>query len=300
MKRIILFIIPFFIISSFSSNAQQQELFINVLIDASQIPDVQSTVITDMKTNITSFLNDRKWTNDSYQPQERIRGTFSIQITQQPAAGSYVATLQVISTRPVFGTAYETPLINFIDKNFTFDLAVGQPLNFNDNTFNSNLTSMLAFYAYIIIALDYESFGKFSGQPFIDKAYNVANIAVQAGGGWATSGDPNNRFSLIDNLYSQLMLPFRENFYYYHRLGLDVFLRDPDAGRQKALDMLNAIKKVNQLKPYAILTRSFFLAKKIELYGIFRDASDDMKGKAVPLLRELDPLNSDYYSGMLK
>jgi len=300
MKRIILLIVPFFVLSSFCSNAQQQELFINVLIDATQIPDVQTSVITDMKSTITNFLNDRKWTNDSYQPQERIRGTFSIQITQQPAAGSYVATLQVISTRPVFGTAYETPLINFIDKNFTFDLAVGQPLNFNDNTFNSNLTSMLAFYAYVIIALDYESFGKFSGQPFIDKAYNVANIAVQAGGGWATSGDPNNRFSLIDNLYSQLMLPFRENFYYYHRLGLDVFLRDPDTARQKALDMLNAIKKVNQLKPYAILTRSFFLAKKIELYGIFRDASDDMKSKAVPLLRELDPLNSDYYSGMLK
>jgi hypothetical protein len=300
MKSGLSFIILFFILTSFFSYAQQQELLCTVLIDATQIPDVQTSVTGDMQKNITSFLNDRKWTNDSYQPQERIKATFSIQITQQPSIGSYVATLQVLSSRPVFGTAYETPLINFIDKNFTFDLAVGQPLNFNDNIFNSNLTSMLAFYAYIIIALDYESFGKFSGQPFIDKAYNVANIAVQAGGGWATSGDPNNRFSLIDNLYSQLMLPFRENFYYYHRLGLDVFLRDPDTGRQKALDMLNAIKKVNQLKPYAILTRSFFLAKKIELYGIFRDASDDMKSKAVPLLRELDPLNSDYYSGMLK
>jgi hypothetical protein len=278
----------------------QQELLMTVIIDATLIPDMQSTVVVDMQKNIASFLNDRKWTNDTYQQIERIKGTLSIQITQQVSVGSYVATLQVVSNRTVYGTTYETSLLNFIDKNFNFDLAVGQPLNFNDNIYTSNLTSMLAFYAYIILALDYDSFGKLSGQPFVDKAYNVANIATQAGGGWATSGDPNNRFSLIDNLYSQLMLPFRENFYSYHRLGLDAFLTDPDGARLKVMDMLNAIKKVNQLKPYSILTRSFFLAKKIELFNIFRNASDDMKNKAVPLLREVDPLNSEYYSTILK
>jgi len=299
MKRVILFLLSG-ILYGYSFQSFSQEFMINVTIDATQIPDMQPSVTTDMKQAITRFINDRKWTNDDYQQNEKIRGNFAISLTGQPSPYNYNATLQVQLTRPVYGTSYETILINFFDKNFNFDLQVGQPLNYNDNTFTSNLTAMIAFYANVMLALDYDSFGKLSGQQYVEKAYSIANISVEAGGGWLTSGDPNNRFALIDNLNSQLMLPFRENFYSYHRLALDTYLKDPVASRAKIIDMLTATKGVVKLKPYSILIRSFFLAKRDELINIFRDANTEQKTAAVNLLRELDPLNSEKYGNLLK
>jgi hypothetical protein len=299
MKRVILFLLSS-IVYSYSFQSFSQEFAINVTIDATQIPDMQPSVTTDMKQAITRFINDRKWTNDDYQQNEKIRGNFAISLTGQPSPYTYTATLQVQLTRPVYGTSYETILINFFDKNFNFDLQVGQPLNYNDNTFTSNLTAMIAFYANVMLALDYDSFGKLSGQQYVEKAYSIANISVEAGGGWLTTGDPNNRFSLIDNLNSQLMLPFRENFYNYHRLALDTYLKDPVASRAKIIDMLTATKGVVKVKPYSILIRSFFLAKRDELINIFRDANTDQKTAAVNMLRELDPLNSEKYGNLLK
>lgn len=295
MKHILLVVFVCFLSAQWNS-ANAQEFLMNVTVDASQIPDLQSSVVADMKQTIARFINDRKWTNDNFETAERIRGNLAITITGQPSQFTYSATAQIQSIRPVYGTSYESTLINYFDKNFNFELNVGQPLNYNDNMFSSNLTSMLAFYAYVILALDYDSFGRLGGQQFIEKAYNIANISIEAGGGWLTSGDPNNRFGLIENLNSQLMLPFRENFYSYHRLALDTYLKDPVLSRTKIIDMLKAIKQVNQMKPYSILIRSFFLAKRDELINIFRDSSSEQKSVAVNLLRELDPLNSERYN----
>jgi hypothetical protein len=159
---------------------------------------------------------------------------------------------------------------------------------------------LLSFYAYIILALDYDSFGKLSGQKWVEKAYNIANIAQQAGGGWAPN-DVTNRYSLIENLNNQLLVPFREGYYSYHRLGLDTYLKDPDAMRMTALNYLKTIKTILPNKPTSILIRSFFLAKRDELINIFRDsASSEIKNQALALLRELDPLNSDRYQSIVK
>lgn len=300
MKKLVPVIISFFFIFPVAQIYAQGELYMNVTIDASQIPDIQESVITDMKQTIARFLNDRKWTNDEFEIEERIRGNISLTITGQPAPYSYIATLQVQSSRPVYGTSYETILLNYFDKNFTFDLNVGEPLNYNDNMFSSNLTSMLAFYAYIILALDYDSYGKLGGQIYVEKAYNIANVSLQAGGGWAQSGDPNNRAGLIENLNSQLLLPFRQNFYNYHRLGLDIYLSDPAKARLQIVGMFKALNEVVKLKPYSILIRSFFLAKRDEIINIFRDADTEQKNEVVNLLRILDPLNSERYATILR
>lgn len=279
-----------------------QELLANVTIDASQIPNVQVATITDMKQTISRFLNDRKWSNDEFLTEERIRCNFAIMLTKgSPGSPTYEATLQVQATRPVYGTTYETITINFFDKNFNFELNVGQPINYNDNMFSSNLSSMLAFYAYVILAVDYDSFGKLGGQAFVEKAVNIANISVEAGGGWATSGDPNNRFALVYNLNSQLMLPYRSQNYIYHRLVLDTYLKDPAAARLKVIEMFKVIREVNKLVPYSILIRTFFLSKRDELINIFRDSQDtELKTQAFNLLRELDPLNTERYAAITR
>lgn len=297
MKRYLLqliFIILFF--HSIQSNGQ--ELMANVTIDATQLPDIQSSTITDMKQTISRFLNDRKWSTDEFLTEERIRCNFSIMLTNgAPGSPRYQATLQVQATRPVYGTTYESITINFFDKNFNFDLNVGEPINYNDNMFTSNLSAMLAFYANIILAVDYDSFGKLGGQVFVEKALNIANVSVEAGGGWATSGDPNNRYALVYNLNSQLMLPFRNQNYIYHRQVLDTYLKDPAAARLKVIEMFKVIKEVNKLVPYSILIRTFFLSKRDELINIFRDSQDaELKMQAFNLLRELDPLNTEKYS----
>lgn len=282
--------------------SQGQELLANVTIDATQVPNMEASVVTDMKQTISRFLNDRKWTNDEYLTEERIRCNFSIMLTSgNSAAASYQATLQVQATRPVYGTNYETITFNFFDKNFNFDLNIGQPIIYNDNMFTTNLSSMLAFYANVVIALDYESFSKLGGQPFIEKLNTIANNAVEAGGGWATSGDPNNRFALISNMNSQLLLPFRNQFYVYHRQILDNYLKEPDKERAKVMDVLKAIKEVNKLVPYSILIRTFFLSKRDELINIFKDSKDaELKMQAFNLLRELDALNTERYSTIIK
>jgi len=301
MKRYLLqfiFIILFF--HSIQSNGQ--ELLANVTIDATQLSDLQSSVITDMKQTISRFLNDRKWSNDEFLTEERIRCNFSIMLTKgSPGSPLYEATVQVQATRPVYGTTYETITINFFDKTFNFELNVGQPINYNDNMYSSNLSAMLAFYANIILAVDYDSFGKLGGQAFVEKAFNIANISVEAGGGWATSGDPNNRYALVYNLNSQLMVPYRNQNYVYHRLVLDAYLKDPVAARLKVIEMFKIIKDVNKLVPYSILIRTFFLSKRDELINIFRDSQDtELKAQAFNLLRELDPLNTERYAAITR
>lgn len=277
-----------------------QELQCNVTIDASQIPDVQSVIIEDLKQSITRFLNERKWTEDTYQAEERIRCNLVLTITSQPEQFSYKTTAQIQSSRPVYATGYETILLNYVDKTFDFTLNQGQPIDYNENIFSSNLSSLLSFYAYVILAMDYDSFGKLSGQKWIEKAWNIANVAQSNGGGWA-NGDINNRAALIENLNSQFLTPFREGMYTYHRLGLDTYLKDPDAMRMTALNLLKTIRTIVPNRPTSILIRSFFIAKRDELINIFKDSpSTEIKNQAFALLRELDPLNTDKYQVIIK
>ncbi|WP_299250840.1 DUF4835 family protein [uncultured Cytophaga sp.] len=301
MKRTLTHLFAFLLVF-ISIHSHGQELMANVTIDATQIPNIQTSVVTDMKQTISRFLNDRKWSNDEYLTEEKIRCNFSIMLTSGNSANaSYTATLQVQATRPVYGTSYESITLNFFDKNFNFDLNMGQPIIYNDNMFTTDLSSMLAFYANIILAVDYDSFSKLGGQPFIEKANTIANNAVQAGGGWATSGDPNNRYALIYNLNSQLLLPFRNQFYIYHREVLDNYLKDPDKERLKIIEVLKTIKEVNKLVPYSILLRTFFLSKRDELINIFKDSKNaELKTQAFNLLRELDALNTERYSTITK
>lgn len=299
-KHLLQFILLILFFSSIQSYGQ--ELLANVTVDATQLPDIQIATVTDMKQTIARFLNDRKWSNDEILTEERIRCNFAIMLTGgTPGSPSYTATLQVQATRPVYGTTYETITLNFFDKNFNFDLNVGQPINYNDNMFSSNLSAMLAFYANIILAMDYDSYGKLGGQIYIEKAFSIANISLEAGGGWATNGDPNNRFALVSNLNNQQLVPFRNQFYTYHRMVLDVYLKDPKAGRLKIIEMLKVIKDVTRMVPYSILLRTFFLSKRDELINIFKDSDEmELKTQAYNLLRELDPPNAERYAIITK
>jgi len=250
----------------------------------------------EMQSVMTDFINGRRWGTDNFAPEEKLNMTLSLVVQRATAQGDYEAQAQVQVTRPVFGTSYESVLLRFVDRNFQFNYLPDKPLNFNDNNYTDNLTSMLAFYAYVALAMDYDSFGKSGGNLFVQKAYNVTNLAQNSPyGGWDSRGDTRTRYWLAENLQNQQMQPFREGLYTYHRLALDTFNEQPDQARKQILDVLNAIKAVNQLRPATVLVNTFFDAKSDELVSIFSNASPADRKQAYALLSQLDPTKTDSY-----
>lgn len=275
-----------------------QELNCNVTIDGQnvQMTAADKTLIADLKIAITNFMNNRKWTNDVFNPEEKIKCNIFITIRAIPAFGSFEASGSIQSSRPVFESAYESTLLNYFDQKFNFEYNPSQQMDFNENTFFSNITSMLAFYAYVIIGMDYDSFSKLGGSPYFEKARNIANVAQGAQDAWTQSESVNNRYWLIENLNNQQMTPMREGMYTFHRLAMDTFIKNAEQSQKDILEVLQKIRLVRISNPYSILVKSFFLAKVNELVSIFSGATPEMKKSASDLLKELDPLNTEKYS----
>ncbi len=284
-----------------------QELRCNVVVDTEQLTTNQVTekqVFIDMQKAISTFMNNQRWTNEKYLPEERINCNLVIRLTDMPTIKSFSGTAQIQSSRPVYGTDYESILLNFVDQQWQFEFAPGQPMDFNENTFSSNLTSMLAFYAYVIIGLDNDSFSRLGGSAYLQKASIIANTAQQGAingeKGWQAFEDNRNRYWLSENLLSPQMQPLREGLYTYHRQALDNFLANPEQSRTQVLEILNSIKKINQVKPAAVLTNTFFDSKMNELINFFIEGSPQAKQQAYNLLVELDPTKTDKYEKLIK
>lgn len=290
MRSIVLFIL--FILSA---NSFAQELNCSVTINASQISTTDLGVFKDMKNALEQFMNTRKWTNDTYKNYEKINCNVLITITKMPSIGSFSASVQVRSARPVFNTNYSTQLFNFADREWDFEYIESQPLEYNDNTFTNNLTSLLAFYAYVIIGMDYDSFSELGGTPYFQKALMVVNNAQQSNReGWQSMKSNRNRFWLQENLNNPQMIDVRRAVYSYHRLGMDVYDKNPDQGRQVILNGLKDIKKVRDINPSAILVISFFDAKAKEIVNIFSTGNIQVRRQVYDIVTVIDPSNRLY------
>lgn len=282
-----------------------QELNCNVTIVSDQLQSQQSAekqVFVDMKTAISDFMNGKRWTNDIYSQEERIKCNLIITFTKSPQQNVYQGNAQFQVIRPVFNTTYETILLSYVDRNFNVSFTPeDRQMNFNELNFTNNLTSILGFYSLIALTVDYDSFGKLGGNPYLTRAYNIANLAASAGqSGWEQSGDQRNRYWLVENLQNQQLAPFRDGMYNYHRLALDNFTTDPVGGRKQVMDMLSSIKTMQQLKANSVLITSFLNAKNQELVNIFSEATKDEKQKAFQLLSAVDPSKTELYRKLVK
>lgn len=286
---------------AFSVTAAAQELNCAVSINYSQVQTSDPSVFRDMENAIEQFMNGRKWTNDTYKAHEKILCNFLITITKMPAIGSFSASVQIQSARPVFNSTYTSLLFNFADREWEFEYIESMPLEYNDNTFTNNLTSMLAFYAYLIIGLDYDSFSPLGGTPYFQRALAVVNNAQQSGSpGWQAIGSNRNRYWIIENLNNPQMADLRKALYSYHRLGLDTFQSNPDESRQIILRGLQDIKKVRDINPNAILVISFFDAKGKELANIFSDGNIQVRRQAYDIITAIDPSNRSTYEKIIQ
>ncbi|HET9486593.1 MAG TPA: DUF4835 family protein [Chryseosolibacter sp.] len=281
--------------------AISQELKCSVSVNASQIQTSDAGIFKDMENSIEQFMNGRKWTNDTYKNHEKIVCNFLITISKMPAIGSFSASVQVQSARPVFNSSYNSLLFNFADREWEFEYIESMPLEYNDNSFTSNLTSMLAFYAYLVIGLDYDSFSELGGTAYFQRALSVVNNAQQSNlPGWQALGSNRNRYWIIENLNNPQMVELRKAIYQYHRNGLDVFDTDPDKSREVILNGLKEIKKIRDVNPNAILVVTFFDAKGKELANIFSDGNIQVRRQAYDIITAIDPSNRSTYEKMLQ
>jgi hypothetical protein len=254
-----------------------------------------------MKTAIEQFMNSRKWSGDSYKAHEKIKCNMLITITDgQPSSGAFSATVQIQAARPVYNTNYSSLIFNFADRDWEFEYIESIPLEFNDNTYTTNLTSMLALYAYLIIGIDFDTFVELGGTPYFQKALAVVNNAQQANRpGWQPLNSNRNRYWIVENYNNGQMTEMRKAIYSYHRLGLDTFDSDPDKSRTVILNGLKEVKKVRDVNPMSILVVSFFDAKSKELANIFSTGNIQVRREAYDIITTIDPSNRDAYEKMI-
>jgi hypothetical protein len=220
-----------------------------------------------------------------------------------PEIGSYRANVQVISSRPVYGTGYETIVLSNIDKDWAFEFTGAQPLQYSENAFTSNLASLLSFYAYLIIGMDMDTYAEKGGSAAYDRAVNIMNNVVAQGQnnpGWKAFEGTRNRYWLVTNLQDPQMEPVRTALYTYHRQALDIYATKPEDSRAQILNSLRGIQQVSRIKPGTALVRDFFEAKSGELINILKGASPADKQAAFILLAEVDPTNTTNYQVIMR
>lgn len=278
-----------------------QDLNARVQILAPQISNSNKRILDILQTNIKDFLNGRRWTTDALQPQERIDCNFVITITDWDGSSNFKAEAQIQSNRPVYNSSYNSTLLNISDIEFGFTYSEGQALDFSDQNYISNLSSLLAFYAYIITGMDYDSFSKFGGTPYYQKAQTVLNNAQNAPNtGWKAFENLRNRFWLVENLTNKSYNPIRESLYTYHRDGLDVMAENKSKGLKAVLSVIPQLQKIDKQKQGSILNQIFFTAKSEEIINILSSADSEDRIEAFNILSAIDPANSLKYETLKK
>jgi hypothetical protein len=280
-----------------STAAAAQELNCQVQVVSPQIQGTSERRIFDnLQKAIFEFMNNTKWTNDVFGPDERINCSFFINVTDKLSNDEYKATLQVQSTRTVFKSSYNSVMLNHNDANFQFKYIEFQAFDFTINQHTTNLTSVLAYYAYVILALDYDSFSPSGGTPYWQKAQTiVANAQNTPERGWRSQEDTKNRYWLVENMLQPLFAPMRTCIYKYHRMGFDIMYSDVAAGRAAVLEALQGLEAIHAQRPLSFPMQIFFNAKSDEVVKLFSQGMPDEKGKVIPLLQKIDPGNGIKY-----
>jgi hypothetical protein len=271
-----------------------QELNCQVTVNYSRIGGADQQFYQSMETTIREFLNTRRWTNDVYQEQERIVCNITIMLEERVSTNQFKATTTIQSTRPVYNSGYNSVLLNHTDPDWVFEYVEFQPLEFNENAHLNNLSSLLAYYVYTILGLDYDSFSMLGGSEFHQRAQQIVINAQNAPEpGWRQNQSLRNRYWLNENLVNQSFRGFREGLYIYHRQGLDVMSKADNMieARKKTTEAITKMHQVHKAKPGSMLQQVFLAGKMTEIIGIYGKAQPAEKSAVVTMLSEIDPSN---------
>ena len=283
---------------------RSQELQANVAVIATRIPStIDHKQFQTLQTALYNFINGRQWSNESFKSNEKIICNFLINISSNTDANTFQATLTVQAGRPVYNSSYQSPLINFQDENYTFRYVEFQTLDFNENRvqgsepYAANLTAEIAYYVYMILGLDFDTFALRGGDPYFQKALNIVNNAPEAQNinGWKPFDGVRNRYWLVENLTNSKYTLVHDAYYSYFRSGLDQLYDKEDDARTAILNALNMLNTVNTETPNTMILQFFFQGKSTELDKIFQKSPPDEKARALDLLTRLDISNLNKY-----
>jgi len=299
MKRILIIVTVLILASlAISNDAQAQELEFEVTVNTPKNQIVDPKVFTDMENQIESFINGRKWTSDIYEQNERIKGNIQLTITEELSATSFQADIAIQSVRPVYGSTIETALLNHNDA-FSFSYEQFQPLEFADNIYNDHLTSVLSYYMYLVLGMDYDSFEPLGGDPYFQAAQNIINTipssVAASNPGWRPKDGNRTRFTILDNLLNPRAKELRYAMYDYHVRGLDLMSKSIDLGRANILKAVEAVGKVGKQIPNSMIVQMFFNSKRNEVIDIFREGTSSEKTEVVQICTKHDPANAIKY-----
>ena len=270
-------------------SAQSQELNCTVSIDAEQTGQPNLQIFRTLETQLREFVNNTKWTDKTYKNQERIDCNMSLIISEYDG-DSFTATLQIQSSRPVFDSTYDSPVYNYFDRQVSFNYKEFEPLNFNMNSFSSNLVSIIAFHVYTVIGLDADTYSPNGGEDYFEVAKQITNTASSSNfPGWKSSDGNQSRYRYNDALVSQVYKEFHEAMYQYHREGMDVMASDPKTAKQKIAASIEKLKSINDRRPNSFLVRTFFDAKSDEIQAIYSGGPQVDITKLVENLNRIAP-----------
>jgi hypothetical protein len=288
------------------SSAYAQELKATVTVVPKpnmNLTTVDREVIDVLQRVVEEFVNNTKWTEDVFEITERINCSFQLTINSIPSTGVYNASLIINANRPIFNASISSTMINFLDENVNFAFQRDQIMQYSDNQFRDNLTSIFAFWVYMILGYDYDSFSIEGGTKFFLKAQQIASLAQGSGGGggWSQNdASKRNRFFIIDNHLNPLYQPLRAAYYNYHRKGLDLLFNDIEGARKNIIESLKTLEAIQNARFGNVNLQIFTLAKRDELVKIFSKAEAGEKTDAVAVLKKIDPSNGEKYDEILK
>ncbi|MCF8461319.1 MAG: DUF4835 family protein [Flavobacteriales bacterium] len=281
--------------------SQAQELNCTVSVISPAIQNTEKRIFETLQNDLREFMNSTAWTSDAFAIEERIECSILITITEKISGDKFKATMQIQSSRPAYMTSYNTVLLNVNDQDFVFNYVESQPIQFQENQHINNLSSVMAFYAYMIIGADYDSFSSKGGEPYFQKALQIVNNAQgESERGWKAFESTKNRYWLIENMLNARYEGFREMVYKYHRQGLDLMQSDLETGRKAITECIEPLKKLRLDQPNSYLLTVFFTAKVDELINIFKEAFPDVKTKVANDLMQADPANANKYQVIVK
>ncbi len=282
------------------SVANGQELKCTVKVTAKDEQESDRNALENLRKSVEQFMNSQVWTDNVFDEKEKIDVNILISVKQK-SNDVYDASLQIQSNRPSYNSRYQSIMLNFIDEKLKFTFQEFGTIEFDEQTFNSNLTYVLAFYAYVIIGLDYDSFSLNGGTKWYQKAEAIVNNAQTQNdySGWKAFESKDNKYWIIENLINNAYSGFRTSLYTYHRLGLDIMSEKPQEGRAKISEALSELEKVHNQKPGTIILTVFFQAKSKEIINIYSEAQADEKSRITSLLKKMDPGRASDYDKIL-
>lgn len=305
-KRLSFFLL---LLTGCAITVKAQELQARITVNAQQVNSkVDKKVFQTLQASLQNFLNNRSWTEEKFETNERIVCNFLLTLQQTDEDNVYNGSLTIQAARPVYGAAYQTPLINFRDENISFKYVEYQPIEFNENRVSgsdaqvSNLSASFAYYVYIILGLDFDSFSLKGGQPFFQKAMQIVNSAPDGRNiqGWKAFDGTRNRYWLAENLTNAKYALIHDAIYSYYRDGLDHMYEDPAQSRTAVLNTVNLLNTLNNDMPNSMIIPFFLQGKSQELIGVFRKADMNEKSRARDLLAKIDVTNANAYKQELK